>query len=93
MRLILLAALAALCAACSNVKPLVIASHYSDPTDGGVSDSTFDFIGAGAKAELGDWTIKGALGRKAINCDAFDDCSSTLGAMATVEWSPDVVRR
>lgn len=74
--------------ACSNVRPLVIATHLSDPSDGGVSDTTTDFIGAGATAQFGDVSIEGAIGRKAINCNAFGACPSTLGGMATIRWSP-----
>lgn len=74
--------------ACSNVSPLVIATHLSDPSDGGVSDTTTDFIGAGVTAQFGGVSIDAALGRKAINCEAFVECRSTAGGMATVRWSP-----
>jgi len=85
--------LAALLCACSYVQPLVIASHASDPTDGGISDTTVDFLGAGITATFGDVQIDAALGRKAINCDAFVDCPSTPGGIATVRWSPRRVLR
>lgn len=74
--------------ACSNVSPLVIASHVSDPSDGGVSDTTVDFLGVGATATFGDFQIDAALGRKALNCAAFKDCPTTMGGMATLRWSP-----
>jgi hypothetical protein len=73
---------------CSSVKPLVVASHMSDPSDGGESDHTADFIGAGATADLGGFTIDGVLGRKALDCSYKASCPSTLGAMLTVRWSP-----
>lgn len=73
---------------CASIKPLVVASHMSDPSDGGVSDTTSDFIGGGITAQLGSVSIDAALGRKAINCAAFVDCQSTLGGMATIRWSP-----
>jgi hypothetical protein len=79
--------LAVLLAGCSNVKPLVIASHMSDPSDAGVSDTTADFIGAGVAMEFGGVTIDGAIGRKALNCSR-DSCPSTLGGMVTFRWSP-----
>lgn len=85
----LLAVLAVIAlAGCAHIAPLAIATHISDPSDGGASDTTVDFIGAGATAKFGDFSIEGAIGRKAINCDAFVDCRSTLGGMATVRWSP-----
>lgn len=87
MRTKSLIALAALLAGCSNIKPLVIASHTSDPSDSGISDTTVDFIGGGATATFGGWSIDGAIGRKAINCSAAS-CPSTLGGMATVRWHP-----
>jgi hypothetical protein len=79
--------LAVLCG-CSSVKPLVIATHLSDPSDGGVSDTTTDFVGAGVTATFGAVSIDGAIGRKAINCSLLDACSSTLGGIATIRWSP-----
>jgi hypothetical protein len=82
------AVIALLLAGCSNVKPLVIATHASDPSDSGISDTTVDFIGAGATAQFGGFSIDGAIGRKAINCDAFVECPSSLGAIATIRWSP-----
>lgn len=83
------AIVAVLLAACSNISPLVIASHASDPSDGGISDTTVDFIGAGATATFGGFSIDGAIGRKAVNCDARGACPSTLGGMVTVRWSPE----
>jgi hypothetical protein len=81
--------LAVLLVGCSNVKPLVIASHASDPSDAGISDTTVDFIGAGATAEFSNGiSIDGAIGRKAINCDVSGECPSTLGGIFTVRWSP-----
>lgn len=78
----------ALTSGCSSVQPLVIATHISDPSDSGVSDTLVDFIGGGITAEFGDFSLDAALGRKAVNCDAFNDCPSTLGGMATIRWSP-----
>jgi hypothetical protein len=86
-------ALAALLCACSYISPLVIASHTSDPTDGGISDTTTDFLGAGVTATFGGVSIDAALGRKAINCDAFVDCGSTPGGVATLRWNPGHERR
>lgn len=80
--------LAALLTGCSHIEPLVIATHLSDPQDGGVSDTTADFIGAGVTAKFGGFSIDAAVGRKAINCDAFEDCGSTTGGMATIRWNP-----
>jgi len=73
---------------CSNIKPLVIASHMSDPTMSSHHETTTDFIGVGAVATFGGVSIEGALGRKAHNCAAFKDCPSTPGGMATIKWSP-----
>lgn len=84
----LAAIVAALLAGCSHIDPLLIATHVSNPTDGGVSDTTTDFIGAGITANFGGVSIDAALGRKAINCAAFDDCPSTTGAVATIRWTP-----
>ena len=83
-----LIALAALLCGCSHIEPLVIATHASDPTDAGVSDTTVDFLGAGITATFGGVSIDAALGRKAINCAAFVDCPSTTGAVATIRWNP-----
>lgn len=88
MRLTAICTAAVLLAACSNVRQLVIATHLSDPSDGGVSDTTTDFVGAGITAQFGGVSIDAALGRKAINCNAFGACPSTLGGMATIRWSP-----
>jgi hypothetical protein len=73
---------------CSSVKPLVIASHISDPNASRYHDTTTDFIGAGVTINFGGVSIDGAIGRRAINCAAFQDCPSDLGGMATVRWSP-----
>lgn len=73
---------------CSNVKPLLIGTHVSNPGDGGISDTTTDFIGGGITAQFGGVSIDAAVGRKAINCAAFDNCPSTLGGMATIRWGP-----
>jgi hypothetical protein len=77
-----------LLAGCTSIKPLVIASHMSDPSRGSRHETTADFIGAGVTAEHGGVSIDAAIGRKAIDCDAFDRCPSTLGALATFRWSP-----
>lgn len=87
MNRLALTALALAFAGCSNVKPLVIASHMSDPSDAGISDTMADFIGAGATVNFGDVSIDAALGRKAINC-SLDSCPSTLGGIVTLRWSP-----
>jgi hypothetical protein len=66
-------------------------AHGSDPSDGGVSDTTFDFAGGGATLTAGKnrrWEIEGALGRKAFNCDARRDCKSTAGATFGVRYYP-----
>jgi hypothetical protein len=81
-------AAAALLSACTHVQPLVVASHMSNPLDGGRSDTTSDFIGAGITATFGGVSIDAALGRKAINCAVFDSCPSTAGGLATVRWNP-----
>lgn len=82
-------ALAALAlAGCSNIKPLVVASHMSDPTMSSHHETTTDFIGVGAVATFGGVSIEGALGRKAHNCAAFLECPSTPGGLATIRWSP-----
>lgn len=88
MSRLLSAAIAALLAGCANVSPLVIATHVSDPSDGGVSDLTVDFAGAGITAQFGGVSIDAAVGRKAIGCNAFAHCPSTLGGMATIRWVP-----
>jgi hypothetical protein len=81
-------ALAALLAGCSNIQPLVVASHQSDPRASRHSETTSDFLGAGVTVTFGEFSIDAALGRKAVNCDAFDECGSTTGGLATVRWNP-----
>ena len=88
MNRLALLALAALLTGCSSIRPLVIATHVSDPSDSGQSDTTVDFLGAGITAGRAGFSIDAALGRKAINCDARGSCPSTLGGMATIKWSP-----
>ena len=92
MKQLAILAIAALSAGCSNIQPLVIATHLSDPSDAGISDTTVDFIGAGATAQFGDFQIDAAVGRKAINCSMRGSCPSSLGAMGTIRWQPRAPR-
>lgn len=77
-----------LLAACTHIAPLAIASHVSNPTDGGQSDTTTDFLGAGITATFGSVSIDAALGRKSLDCKAFVDCESSPGGLATLRWTP-----
>jgi hypothetical protein len=72
-----------------SISPLVIFTHTSDPTDGGVSDQTTDFLGAGVEIHFGrSFTAELAAGRKAQNCNARRSCPSTPGAYAAIKWTP-----
>lgn len=77
-----------------SIAPLIIFAHTSDPTDGGVSDHEMDFLGAGVEIRFGrSFSADIAVGRKALNCDAFRSCGSTPGAYAAVRWTPKLKRR
>jgi hypothetical protein len=72
-----------------SITPLVILAHISDPTDGGVSDQTTDFLGAGVEIRFGrSFSAEIAAGRKAQNCNALRSCPSTPGAYAAIKWTP-----
>jgi hypothetical protein len=72
-----------------SIAPLVIFTHTSDPTDGGVSDQTTDFLGAGVEIRFGrSFSAEIAAGRKAINCNALGRCRSTPGGYAAIKWTP-----
>jgi hypothetical protein len=71
-----------------SIAPLVIFAHTSDPTDGGVSDQTTDFFGAGVEIRFGrSFSAEIAADRKAIN-NALARCSSTPGGYAAIKWTP-----
>jgi hypothetical protein len=77
-----------------SIAPLVIFAHVSDPTDGGLSDHTTDFLGAGVEIRFGrSFSAEIAAGRKAINCNARGRCRSTPGGYAAIKWTPQIKRR
>jgi hypothetical protein len=86
---VLVALLAADAHAEPSIAPLIIYAHISDPTDGGASDQTTDFLGAGVEIRFGrSFSAEIAAGRKAINCNALGRCPSTPGAYAAIKWTP-----
>jgi len=75
----------------AEIEPMLVLAHASDPTDAGVSDTTTDFLGAGATVRLGKrraFEIDGALGRKAINCYTHGPCRTTWGGYVAITVYP-----
>jgi hypothetical protein len=76
-----------------TIRALVIAAHISDPSKSRYSESTMDFVGAGAEITFANrFVVEGALGRKAFNCGVTSRCPSAPGGYVAVKWYPRVKR-
>jgi hypothetical protein len=74
-----------------TIRALVIAAHVSDPSKSRYSESTMDFVGAGAEITFANrFVVEGALGRKAFNCGVTSRCPSAPGGYLALRWYPKV---
>jgi hypothetical protein len=73
-----------------SILPLVIFLHVSNPLDGGVSDTTTDFLGAGVAVEWRSVEVEAAAGVRAIRCSYLrgGSCPTDPGAYLSIKWKP-----